>query len=107
LPSREKAERSEKNKAIRFLEDLLKDGPVGSQVVIDAASQAGIAEKTLKRAKKQMGITSKKDSSYMGGWVWELTVPDNGQGVKEVSEEGQLLKRASEGGHTNKNGLLQ
>jgi hypothetical protein len=99
--------RNAKKNAMRFLEDLLKDGPVSVQTVIDAARQAGIAEMTLKRAKKQIGITSKKDSTYSGGWLWELPVSNDDQKVKSIIKEDQPLKKISEGGHTNKNDLLQ
>ena len=33
--------------AVKFLEELLKDGPVGSKAVLDAAQQAGIARRTI------------------------------------------------------------
>jgi hypothetical protein len=89
-------ERGAKAEAKTFLEGILADGPIGSQAVIDAARQAGISEKTLQRAKKAIGVVSKKDSTFVGGWFWKL--PDN--------EDGQS-KMANEDGHTNGNGHLR
>jgi hypothetical protein len=99
--------RNARKNAVRFLEDLLKGGPVKAQAVIDAARQAGIAEVTLKRAKRQIGIMSKKDPTYRGGWLWELPVSNDDQKVKSVREEDQPLKKISKGDHPNKNDLLQ
>lgn len=45
--------------AREFLADLLAGGPVTSKDVYAQAKAAGIAEITLKRAKRQMGIVSK------------------------------------------------
>src|SRR5262249_39590679 len=92
-------ERSAKSEAVKFLEDLLKDGPVGSQAVYDAARQAGIAERTLKRAKKQMDITSRKDSGFAGGWSWSLPDTKNPAKSNSANEDGQ-------DGHAEKVGIL-
>jgi hypothetical protein len=56
-------ERSAKSEAVKFLEDLLRDGPMGSKAVYDAADQSGIAHRTIQRAKKDMRIISKKRSN--------------------------------------------
>ena len=60
---------SAKGDAARFLVDLLRDGPVTSTAVYAAAEQAGIDERTLKRAKKTLHARSVKPG---GVWHWEL-----------------------------------
>ena len=41
------------------------------------ARQAGIAERTLHRAKKVLGVTSKRDAfGRAGKWLWCLDCPD-------------------------------
>ena len=52
-----------------FLRDLLRQGPVPSTEVLKAAESAGFSEKTTNRAKKQLGIQSKKKN---GQWYWSL-----------------------------------
>ena len=54
---------SAKTDAAAFLISMLKDGPVLSTTVYKEADEAGIAEATLKRAKKSIGIRSDKEGS--------------------------------------------
>jgi hypothetical protein len=56
--------------AAEFLLQTLEQGPVPARVVIDRAKQAGIAKRTLDRAKDALGITSFKDA--VKGWFWRL-----------------------------------
>jgi putative DNA primase/helicase len=44
------------SEAVGFLSDVLADGPVPSTEVIEETNDAGIAEKTLRRAKKVLGV---------------------------------------------------
>ncbi len=52
-----------------FLREVLKEGPMPSRDVWKEAAENKIAERTLKRAKANLGIVSKKSSS---GWTMEL-----------------------------------
>ena len=52
---------------------------IPSKLIIEQAANAGIAEKTLRRAFKQLGGHCYK-AKFDGGWVWELPV---------FSEDGQ------------------
>jgi len=53
-----------------FLVTELKNGPRPAKDLISMAhSQLGISEKTLQRARKQLGIETQKDGVY-GGWMW-------------------------------------
>lgn len=54
---------SAKAEAARFLMTQLKDGRKASTQIWAEAKEAGIAEKTLKRAKKDIGVESLKDGS--------------------------------------------
>jgi len=96
------------DEAATFLRDALADGPVAQKQIVDEGRKIGISEKTLRRAKKDINVRSRKLG--LGGWAWELPLED-GQGVDDgnvgqvdhlshdqeirAGEGGQLL----EGGH--------
>jgi AAA domain len=61
-------ERTERDEAGDFLDELLKAGDVAADDVLAEAKKAGIAEKTLRRAKRQRGVRSVKEG---GHWVWK------------------------------------
>jgi putative DNA primase/helicase len=62
-----------RREAKEFLLQRLEAGPVKADDVIDEAKQEGIAERTLKRAKKELGIKSRKTPArFDGAWTWEL-----------------------------------
>jgi hypothetical protein len=64
-------DRSAGDEAADFLRDLLAAGPVPSKKVKAAARAAGIAERTLNRAKKRAGVVSEK-AGLTEGWVWKI-----------------------------------
>jgi putative DNA primase/helicase len=65
--------RTRKREAKEFLLERLEAGPVDSDDIIDEAKQEGIAEMTLRRAKKELGIKSRKQQGRTDApWVWEL-----------------------------------
>ena len=62
-----------KREATDFLRERLGTGPGYADEVIEEAEQNGINQKTLKRAKKDLGIRSRKETGKLGGkWIWEL-----------------------------------
>jgi hypothetical protein len=67
--------------ARNFLVDLLQDGPVPYAEVEAAAEQAGITMRTVKRAKKDLGVESHREgeSGRQGGgrWVWSISQGDD------------------------------
>ena len=68
-----------KREAKEFLLDRLEAGPVKGDDLIEEAKQEGIAEKTLRRTKKELGIRSTKERGKIDGdWLWEL--PKGGAG---------------------------
>lgn len=64
-------EKSQGEAAGDFLLDALKDGWTPSDKIIKSARGAGIAERTLWRAKTKLGVVAKK-LAFDGPWGWEL-----------------------------------
>jgi hypothetical protein len=62
--------------AKEFLLRLLAQGPRPATDVVAEAEQEGISERTLKRAKKDLGVRSNK-GEMTSGWEWSL--PEEGQ----------------------------
>jgi hypothetical protein len=58
-----------RNTAKRFLRELLHDGPVLVTEIEAAREAAGIAKRTLERAKQELGIVAKRDNPD-GKWQW-------------------------------------
>lgn len=69
-------DRSERMEAMDWLKDYLSGGPVSSKKAYEDAKKAGHAERTLKRAKKALGVISRKDA-FNQGWSWELPEGDH------------------------------
>ncbi len=61
------------DRAKTFLQELLAEGPVEAEAVQAAAREAGIAEKTLQRAKDALGVISDRTGFGPDGrWTWVL-----------------------------------
>lgn len=56
--------------AMKFLRGELKDGAVAANTIKDRATEHGISDATLRRAKADLRVDSRKQGD--GGWVWEL-----------------------------------
>ncbi len=76
--------------AVLFLEELLADAPVAASEVYKSARACAISEKTLKRAKKRLGVISEK-ADFSGGWIWRLSTTPSTKGVKNA-EGGQEVR---------------
>jgi putative DNA primase/helicase len=76
---------SAKDEAMAFLLDILGNGPASAKVVLAAAREAGIAERTLHRAKKALRVVSGK-SNFDSGWVWILS-PTIAPKVAKIAED--------------------
>ena len=59
--------------AVAFLETLLRDGPRSADEIAKHANKLGITERTLRRAREELKIVSKKDGKE--GWIWSLNKP--------------------------------
>src|SRR5262249_7277016 len=66
---------SAKREAREFLLERLEAGPAKVDDLVEEAKQAGISKRTLDRAKKDLGVRSRK-SGLDGGWMWELPLQD-------------------------------
>lgn len=101
---------SELGKACDFLRSELGGRTLPSNEVQQGARANGISEKTLNRAKKELGVIAEKEGFSGGRWVWKL--PEDGQGGhsehlatfedpghlrREWPENGVLLDRRSLG----------
>ncbi|MEO8287118.1 MAG: AAA family ATPase [Chloroflexota bacterium] len=76
----EAEDRSAIDDAVDFLRDVLKDGAQPSHALITAAKDAGVAEKTLRRAKSQVGVIVERQGYGAGGtWIWRL--PEQGHNI--------------------------
>ena len=86
-----------RSEAAEFLSDVLANGPVPSTDIIQDADDAGIAEKTLRRAKKLLGVAAyregESDRRGAGRWLWKLPIADL---VTGADKDGQP---AVQGGH--------
>ena len=60
-----------KAEAIEFLEDALRDGPLGAADVQSSARKAGHSSKSIRSAREALGIKPEK-LGMDGGWVWRL-----------------------------------
>ena len=71
-------ERSSKlDEAMRWLQDLLKDGEAMEQAeIVGLAIAEGISRTTLDRAKKELGVKSEKLSGGASPWTWVLPKPE-------------------------------
>lgn len=79
-PSADPEEKSRLEEAIDFLREHLADGPRPAAEVKDAAKEADIAPKTLRRAKEALGVKARFDAvpggrRGEGTWVWYLPDP--------------------------------
>lgn len=65
---------SQKDAAIKFLQEFLADGPEPANAVFSEAEQRGISVATLNRAK--VGIAESVFSRSAQGWIWRLRVEE-------------------------------
>lgn len=74
------------DEAIEFLDDLLADGPLPATEIFRQGKDAGLSEKTIRRAKMRLGIEKAK-AGMRGGWVWQK--PDPSRRWPIFPEDGQ------------------
>jgi putative DNA primase/helicase len=82
--------RSARNDASEFIRALLANGPVPSEEVFTKGRKQGFSDKTLKRAKKDLGVRSRLVGQGRDGkWQWELS-----EGAKSAPEGVNIDKLA-------------
>jgi hypothetical protein len=68
---RDDEDRDAVQEAVEVLRSILEAGPVGAEEAKKEARKAGIAERTLLRAKDLLGVKSRK-AGFAGSWKWFL-----------------------------------
>ena len=63
--------------AMEHIRVELADGPKAAKAMFASADDAGISRETLRRAKRRLGVESKR-LDYDGGWVWAWPEPAAG-----------------------------
>jgi len=86
LSSEEPEERSERQEASEWLRDKLAGGPVPSEEIKRESRAAGIAESTLKRAKRGLGVKAVK-VDFAGPWTWALSEAPKRANIAEGGQE--------------------
>jgi RecA-family ATPase len=97
-------DRSAAAEAEEFLRDRLSAGPVAAREGEEHARALGIATKTLKRARKRLGVIAEKDG-LKGGWTWRLP-PEGGQEPPKRATSETWLPLAQDGPLRGKGSLL-
>jgi AAA domain len=67
--------------AMAFLDDELQKGPSLVKEVTEKAQRLGITKQTLKRAREQLGVETKK-LDFDRGWEWRLSSDERGEDGK-------------------------
>ena len=80
-------EKSERLEAMDWLRERLFEGPVSQTEIKAAAKIAGIAWRTVRRAKDSLAVTSQKDG-FKGGWFWRLPGTVDVHQIAKVSSPG-------------------
>lgn len=86
----EAEEKSAVDEAADFLQELLANGPVEAKLVMKEAKAAGIAERTLNRAKAALGVITKRSTrpgEKTGPWVWFLPDSRLPEGVDPAEQQ--------------------
>ena len=64
---------SERDEASEWLQEVLADGPVPAANIWEQAKKNRIADRTLKRAKREIGVKAYREGFGPGGeWIWAL-----------------------------------
>jgi len=94
-------ERPAREEAAAWLADLLGVEPVASKTVKDEAEKAGLAWRTVRRAKDEIGVEARRwgRPGEAGGWCWSLA--STAEGVHETSKVSTLIggTPSESGGH--------
>ena len=93
-PDSDSDERSAKDEAMAWLQSVLRSGPLASeQVQVRAERELGISRRTLRRAKKELGVLAEAlhgDHGKVEAWLWKL--PEN-----QVANPGHVAKNENPG----------
>ncbi len=73
----EKGRDPESLDAVRFLQEILKDGPVDATRIETEAKEFGVSLKACKRHKKKLDIVVRRVGGFGAGGNWEWCLPDH------------------------------
>ncbi|MGI8422990.1 MAG: AAA family ATPase [Chloroflexota bacterium] len=98
-------ERREQTEAERFLSELLAEGPLTAEEIDKARTAAGIAERTLKRAKGRLNVLSTREG-FGPGAIWRWSLPASHSVPIDLSSDsmapyGTQWHGMKNGAHTN------
>jgi putative DNA primase/helicase len=65
--------------AEEFLQEKLHNGPVPTKDAEEHAHALGVALRTLRRARKKLGVVAEKPG-LKEGWIWRLPTPEDAEG---------------------------
>lgn len=82
------------SEAREFLREILKDGPVPAKEVLRQAGEVGLAERTLRDAKRLEGVKTVKEGFGKGStWSWRL--PEDDSEPRRLQENTEVCKTAA------------
>jgi hypothetical protein len=67
-----------RDRAVEWLRDLLKDGPLASAKIQQEGKEAGYSPRTLHRAKDELGIKPCREQ-FGGAWIWRMPSDVSGE----------------------------
>jgi hypothetical protein len=81
-----------RSEAVEFLNEVLTDGPLPAKQILEEADDAGIAEKTLRRAKKLLDVIVYRENTSgekrgSGRWLWKLPMVEPVEGGLQRSRQ--------------------
>jgi AAA domain len=83
-------------RARSFLEEVLRNGPCSFLEIEQKARAAGLAEKTLRRAKTELGVRSEQRGAEGGCRSWYWSLADKPQPADDSESWGERRKRELE-----------
>jgi hypothetical protein len=97
-----------RSEAVEFLNDVLCEGPVPASQVKEEAEDASISERTLKRAKKLVGVITYRENEAgerrgAGRWMWKLPVVE----LEEEVQGGHVSVQGGQGVPKENGGPLE
>ena len=85
----------ELTRAEEFLKEQLRDGPCSRETLIERAREAGVADMTMRRAKKTLGIEAVQlRSDGQRCWLWKLTNQSPDESLPDPEKQKRDLERA-------------
>lgn len=91
VPSDSYEEKTHIEWAVEILKLILAEGPKSAAEVKKEATQAGLTDKTLRRAREKLGIKPRK-RDFKSGWMWSLPHHEDAQESQDApsKNEGNL-----------------